>query len=161
VRFPGGGLGRLEAARYSACPDILPTPSYDAPFGHERGYCHVEVEPSRVSVITVNRPFAGLDRVMTAETCVTVPLAQSGMQLSMPEVPLPVAPAEVHDTQSMAVTTLPPSPLKAISDGSIPVYVPMATTGNCAVVPAVGVVDGPVALAGGDVPVAEAGGEAA
>jgi hypothetical protein len=95
--------------------------------------------------------------VIVAGTCVTVPLAQSGMQLSIPEVPLPVAPVAVQETQLIAVTALPPSPLKPISDGSIPVYVPIVTTGSCEEFPPVGVGDRAGVLAGGEVLAAERG----
>jgi hypothetical protein len=79
------------------------------------------VEPFRVSVILVNRPFTGAERVTVAGTKLGGAWAQSGTQLSMSEVPWPVAPVAVQEDHWILVTTFPESPLYAISVGFIPV----------------------------------------
>jgi hypothetical protein len=89
-------------------------------------------------MITVNLPFTGLDSVIVVGTYRTAPSAQLGTQLSIPDVPWPVAPDAVQDRHRTPVTTLPPSALKSISDGARPVNWPIATTG--------------VAVPGADVP---------
>jgi hypothetical protein len=79
------------------------------------------VEPFLVSVILVNRPFTGADSVIVAGTRLGGAWAQLGTQLSMSEVPWPVAPVAVQEDHVILVTTFPASPLKAISVGFIPV----------------------------------------
>jgi len=69
------------------------------------------VDPFRVSVIWVNRPFTGSESVIVVVTGFGEAAAQDGTQLSMSEVPVPVAPVAVHELQVMPVTTLVASPL--------------------------------------------------
>ena len=69
------------------------------------------VFPSLVSVIWVNLPLTGADRVIVVVTCLTGPWAQFGLQLSTPEVPVPLAAVAVHDDQVILVTMLDASPL--------------------------------------------------
>ena len=45
-------------------------------------------------------------------------------------VPWPAASVLVHDDQVMPVTTFPPSPLKAMLDGSVPLQLPTTSTGS-------------------------------
>ena len=78
------------------------------------------VDPFRVSVICVKCPLTGLESVMVAVTGFGDAAAQLGTQLSMSDVPVPVAPVAVH-VQVRLVTTFVASPLKAISVGSVPV----------------------------------------
>jgi hypothetical protein len=79
------------------------------------------VEPFLVSVILVNRPFTGADRVIVAGTKLGGAWAQFGTQLSMSDVPWPVAPVAVQEDQVILVTTFPESPLNPISVGFMPV----------------------------------------
>ena len=69
------------------------------------------MEPFLVSVIVVNRPFTGADNVTVAGTRLGGAWAQFGLQLSMSEVPWPVAPVGVQEDHVILVTTLVASPL--------------------------------------------------
>ena len=69
------------------------------------------MKPFLVSVILVNFPFTGADRVTVVGTGLGGAWAQFGMQLSMSEVPWPVAPAAVQEDHVIVVTTLVASPL--------------------------------------------------
>ena len=69
------------------------------------------MEPFLVSVILVNRPFTGADSVTIAGTRLGGAWAQFGLQLSMSEVPCPVAPVGVQEDHVILVTTLVASPL--------------------------------------------------
>ena len=53
------------------------------------------MKPFLVSVILVNRPFTGADSVTVVGTRLGGAWAQFGMQLSMSEVPWPLAPVAV------------------------------------------------------------------
>jgi len=69
------------------------------------------VKPFLVSVIVVNRPFTGADSVTVVGTRLGGAWAQFGLQLSMSEVPWPLAPVDVQDDHVILVTTLVASPL--------------------------------------------------
>jgi hypothetical protein len=69
------------------------------------------VKPFLVSVILVNRPFTGADSVTVVGTRLGGAWAQSGLQLSMSDVPWPLAPVAVQDDHVILVTTLVASPL--------------------------------------------------
>ena len=53
------------------------------------------MKPFLVSVILVNRPFTGADSVTVVGTRLGGAWAQFGLQLSISEVPCPLAPAAV------------------------------------------------------------------
>ena len=69
------------------------------------------VDPFRASVICVKCPSTGSESVIVAVTGFGDAAAQLGMQLSMSDVPVPVAPVAVHEAQVMPVTTFVESPL--------------------------------------------------
>jgi hypothetical protein len=92
----------------------------------------VSARPARYSATLVNFPLTGAESVIPAGTYRTDPRAQFGTQLSMPDLPSPVASLAVHVVHRIAVTTLPPSALKSISAGLRPVNCPMATSGTAA-----------------------------
>ena len=56
-------------------------------------------------------PLTGAERVTVVLTSSGEAAAQDGTQLSMSDVPVPVAPVAVHELQVMPVTTFVPSPL--------------------------------------------------
>ncbi len=60
---------------------------------------------------------------MVVGTGVLVPCAQFGTQFCKSLVPSPTVCVLVHEDHVMSVTTFPPSPLKSISDGSVPANV--------------------------------------
>ena len=69
------------------------------------------VDPFRVSVIWVNCPLTGSESVIVVLTLSGEAAAQDGTQLSISDVPVPVAPVAVHELQVRPVTTFVPSPL--------------------------------------------------
>ncbi len=69
------------------------------------------VDPFRVSLIWAKWPPTGLDRVIVVVTGFGEAAAQDGTQLSMSDVPVPVALVAVHELQVMLVTTFVESPL--------------------------------------------------
>ena len=69
------------------------------------------MDPFRDSVIWVKCPLTGSERVTVVLTLFGEAAAQDGTQLSMSDVPVPVAPVAVHELQVRPVTTFVPSPL--------------------------------------------------
>jgi hypothetical protein len=69
------------------------------------------VLPFLVSVILVNLSFTGAERVIVVLTIFVGPWAQFGTQLSMPEVPVPLAPVAVDEDHLILITTFDESPL--------------------------------------------------
>ena len=69
------------------------------------------VEPFLVSVIWAKSPLTGADNVIVVVTLSGGAWAQFGTQLSMSDVPAPVAPVAVHEDHVMVVTTFVASPL--------------------------------------------------
>ena len=68
-------------------------------------------------------PILGISSVMVVGTGVSVPCAQLGTQFCKSLVPSPTAWVPVQEDHAMSVTTFPPSPLKSISEGSVPANV--------------------------------------
>ncbi len=69
------------------------------------------MKPFLVSVILVNRPFTGAVSVIVVGTMLGDAWAQFGTQLSISEVPWPLAWVGVHVDHWILVTTLVASPL--------------------------------------------------
>ena len=76
--------------------------------------------PSRCSLIALNLPLTGSDRVIVAVTGVFVPSAQLGTQFGMKDLPVPAAPVAVHEDHLIEVTTFPPLPEKPMTAGLVP-----------------------------------------
>ena len=74
----------------------------------------------RTSEITVKCPSTGWESTSIVVTRSVGAAAQLGMQLSMSEVPEPMALVAVQEDQVMPVTMFPASALKSISFGLLP-----------------------------------------